>query len=258
MSTAPKVGKPISEKFVELAKTLQFSWFAGHAVVILCSIFYILTANEILYRLAIIGVLQSFGIITYQHFHLKPKSNETTINLVNLLQNENVLYFSLALVWLVTPRFTYSLVPYVIFSLFHSINYMKNVLLPQVFGMTSETSKVVARMDKFVTDYNDKCMHWVGSSELSLLVLVILRTILFYPKSLIMLIVYSLFIKIRYENSKYMKTIFAQWRVRLDGVFSHPSIPPQIKLWYSKGKLALINLSKYSISKPIVQEAKKN
>lgn len=259
-STAVPPVKSSGEKLIELAQTLQFSWFVGHSIVILSSLFYGLTGREWLYRLTYLGVLESFGIITYQHFWLKPKSKDTELNMVNLLQNENVLYFTLSLLWFLTPSFTFTLLPYSIFALFHALNYLKNTLLPQVFNMTLENSKVVVFINKFINDYNERCMHWVGTSELSLLLILILRILAWYPRSLIVIVLYSVFIKLRYENSKYMKTAFAQWRVRLDGVFAHPSIPPQVKLWYSKGKMALVNLSKYSLSKPIVvtDEQKKN
>lgn len=259
MSTAANTKKPqvpqgsVSERFMRVAKTLQFSWFTGHFIVVLSSLLYLFKFSESLYRFAYVGVLASFGIITYQQgLHQKLS--------LALLTNENVLYFALALLWFFTPRFSMSLVPYLMFSVFHVLVYMKTTLLPQVFNQTLEQkSKVVMFIDKFVLDYNERCMYWVSTTELINLVLLVIRAIFFVQRSWIVLVVYILFIKIKYETSKYMKAAFAQWRVRMDGVISHPSVPPQAKALYNTFKNQLINLSKISITKaqPAPQETKK-
>lgn len=239
----------VSDRFLKVAKTLQFSWFVGHFIVVLSSLMYLFKYSEGLYRFAYVGVLASFGIITYQQgLHQKVS--------LALLTNENVLYFALALMWFFTPRFSMSLVPYLLFSVFHVLVYLKTTLLPQVFSQTLEQkSKLVVFIDKFVLDYNERCMYWVSTTELIILVLLIIRAICFVTRSWIVLVVYILFIKVKYETSKYMKAAFSQWRVRMDGVISHPSVPPQAKAAYNQFKTQLINLSKISItSQP---EAKK-
>ncbi|KAL3231762.1 Pore membrane protein of 33 kDa [Nakaseomyces bracarensis] len=241
----------VTDRFMRLAKTLQFSWFAGHFIVVLSSLLYLFKFSETLYRFAYVGVLASFGIITYQQgLHQKVS--------LALLTNENILYFALALLWFFTPRFSMSLVPYLMFSVFHVLVYMKTTLLPQVFNQTLEQkSKAVVFIDRFVLDYNERCMYWVSTTELIILVLLIIRALCFLTRSWIVLVFYILFIKIKYETSKYMKAAFSQWRVRMDGVISHPGVPPQVKAIYNQFKTQLINLSKVTITTP-PQEKKEN
>lgn len=239
-------------KLLRLAKTLQFAWFVGHVTTLVASIFCFMSLNRVLYRIAWFGVIESFGIITYQHYASKTISNAGQKGLTPqaLLQNGDVLYFLLALLWFVTPQFTLALVPYAFFSLFHVLIYFKGILLPEIFGLNAENSKVVTLISNFVRNFNERCMYWVGSIELNMFLLLVLRALLWYPRSWIVLVAYTLFVKIRFENSKYMQATFAQWRVRFDGAMSHPSIPPVLKRVYGKIKSLLIQISQFRLSKP--------
>ncbi|QLQ79727.1 hypothetical protein HG537_0C03750 [Torulaspora globosa] len=241
----------VLKKFLRLSRTLQFAWFVGHVITLMASMFCFMSTNQALYRIAWLGVIESFGIITYQHYASKSKtSSEQKFTPQALLQNGDVLYFLLALMWFITPKFTLALVPYSFFSLFHVLIYCKSILLPEVFSLTAENSKVVSLITNFVRNFNERCMYWVGSMELNLFLFLALRALLWYPRSWIILLAYTLFIKIRFENSKYMQATFAQWRVRFDGAVSHPSIPPVLKRGYGKVKSLLIQISQFRLSKP--------
>lgn len=265
MSTSSEsTRKPVStgsvkDRFFKLAANLQFAWFAGHSLVLLCAFFYLFGFRQIFYRLAYVGVLHSFGIITYQQYYLNSQtspSNDSSasslskLSIYTLLNDENVLYFALSLMWFITPVFTLSLIPYLLFSLFHVLRYLQNNLLPTVFGLTKENNNLVKLIDNFTQTYNEKGMYWVGTAEIFTLVVLLFRALLWYQSSWIILLTYSLFIKMRYENSKYTKAAFAQWRVRLDGIISHPSIPPVVKGAYNTIKTKLIELSRYQLTKP--------
>ncbi|SMN20396.1 similar to Saccharomyces cerevisiae YLL023C POM33 Transmembrane nucleoporin involved in nuclear pore complex (NPC) distribution, assembly or stabilization [Maudiozyma saulgeensis] len=272
-SSAPKELKgTIKDRFISLTENLQFAWFAGHAVVLLCSFFYLFSFNRIIYRIAYLGVLHSFGIIVYQQYYQNVKTAATSNNnggassnagtsfpklsLNVLINDENILYFVLAAMWLITPVFSLSLVPYSLFSLFHVLKYLQNILLPIVFGISKENNSKVATVAKFTHTYNEKCMYWVGTSEIIIVVLLLVRALLWYPSSWIVLLTFILFLKLRYENSKYTKSAFSQCRVRLDGIISHPSIPPPVKSAYNTAKAKLIELSRYQLTKPIEAEKK--
>lgn len=243
----------VKERFLALAKGLQFAWFAGHVVVLLSTLFYVFGFNKYVYRVAYLGVMHSFGIIGYQQYYLKTKATTGASNnpsVYTLINDENVIYFIQALMWFLTPVFSLSLVPFALFSLFHVLRYLQNFLLPTVFGMTKENNNMLATVDNFTRTYNERCMYWVGTTEIGILVLLVFRALLWYPSSWIVLITYALFIKIRYETSKYTKASFSQCRVRLDGVISHPSIPPAVKSTYNTLKLKLIDISRYQLTKP--------
>jgi len=262
----------IKDRFISLTENLQFAWFSGHAVVLLCSFIYLFSFNKIIYRIAYLGVLHSFGIIVYQQYYQNVKTavsannnggaspNSSTsfpkLSVNALINDENVLYFVLAAMWLITPVFSLSLVPYSLFSLFHVLKYLQNILLPVVFGISKENNKRVSTVAKFTHTYNEKCMYWVGSSEIIIVVLLFVRALLWYPSSCIILLTFILFLKLRYENSKYTKSAFSQCRVRLDGMISHPSIPAPVKGAYNTAKAKLIELSRYQLTKPMETEKK--
>ena len=241
----PARDKSLVQRFMAVAKSLQFAWFTGHSVVLISSILYLLK--------------MSFGIIIYQQFFTRNEPLQTQdaaatkasikSRVAGLLKSEDVLYLVLANFWLFTPRFSFSLIPFFAFAVFHVLIYVEKVLLPKVFHLSSkDSSKILSFIDKFVVQYNDLCMHWVGTAELLIFILVLFRAILCFQRSWIILVVYAIFIKLRYENSKYMKAAFAQWRVRMDGIISHPSIPPFVKRAYNAIKMSLVRLSEYRLS----------
>lgn len=256
MSAAPSSGprpnvkfQPRIENFLHLAKTLQFAWFCGHALTLISSTLYFITYCPKIYRVAYIGVLESFGIITYQHYYLKQSSlQDKSLSPSALLLNDDLLYFGMALIWFITPRFTLSLVPYAVFSLFHVLIYCKSVLLPQVFDMGPE-SKGVSAISNFLSQYNERSMYWMGSVEIFTWVWLTLRALLFRRRSWIVWLFYSFFLKIRFENSKFVKSSFAQWRVRLDGIVSHSAVPSTVKQWYHRFEVLLLEISRHRLSK---------
>ena len=265
---APGTAATASKKsFSQLVRTPQFVWFLGHLLVCIMVPIYAITYNEIVYRLTYIGILQSFGVIIYQKYYLSPKNRRShahqhrgsgsgstnplsKLNPYTLMNDENVLYLILAVCFLITPRLFLSLVPYFLFSVFHVSRYLESTILPNLFSMNKENSPIVRKIDAFTVKYNERCMYWVGTIEIFILTLLFFKALLFYRGSWIMLFTYTIFLKIRYENSKYTKAAFAQWRVRLDGVISHPSVPPMVKNAYSVVKSRLIELSRYQLSKP--------
>ncbi|CAL9728002.1 pore membrane protein of 33 kDa [Monosporozyma unispora] len=247
--TKPKqqVQSTSAQRFLQLANTLQFIWFSGHLVVVLSTPLYLLTFSDFLYRAIYVAVLESFGIILYQQYYLKTHSINIQAIKSSLFNDENFFYFILASIWLFMPQSSITVLPYFIFSLFHGLRYLESVFLPKVF-LLNETNSWIIRIKNFSKDYNERCMYWVASIELLILVQSIFKALFWYKNSWIGLIIYSIFIKVRYENSKYLTSVFSQWRVRLDGIISHPSIPPAVKRTYNTLKLKLIQISKYQVT----------
>lgn len=253
----------VGSRLAQLAQSLQFAWFVGHLNVLIFSLLYFLLGrNSAFYVFAYLGVLSSFGIITFQQrhvFQIKGQAGGAS----SVLQNENVLYLLLSLVWLFTPVYSLSLLPFAIFALFHVLIYLENNL-PVVFGpfppagttqiQAGTAKKVVTIIAQFIERYNERCMHWVGNIELFSLIVLNVRALLCYRRSWIVLALYALFVKIRYENSKYMRVAFAQWRVRADGVIAHPSIPPFVKQLYNTFKGLLLRLSQFQVTAPVTQQ----
>lgn len=248
--TKESTSKPKDSSFSSPANTLQGAWFLGHMVTLIASVAYPLTLDEQYYRLAYFSILESFGIIIYQHFFVQPVPKENKLTFKSLIQNENVLYFALALLWFFTPIIGTSLLPFTIFSFFHALSYMDNTFLPKVCGFTKENSKLLAKMSQLIANYKDRSMYWVANIELSILSDLFRRALLWYPGSWINLVLYTLFIKIRYENSKYMQSSCTQWKTRTDNIFNHRFVPTIAKQLYNSFQSIVIKLSHYQLSNP--------
>ncbi|AET40590.1 nucleoporin POM33 Ecym_6207 [Eremothecium cymbalariae DBVPG len=267
-SEAKKAGGPNAvgsslSRFTELFKTLQFAWFSGHVVVLVMSSLYVLSLrgssgfHQVLYSLLYLGVLGSFGIIVYQHhFKTGQKQQEqgqqkaqpkAQLSVKELVQDENFLYCLLAVLWLVTPRFFMTIPPFFIFSAFHALTYVKSVFLPVVFSCDDQNA-TVQFISSFLRENHNKSLSWSCTSELLCFVVVIVRAVAWRRRSWIVLVLYSLFVKARYERSANMRAVLRKWEVRLDGIVSHPSVPPRLKQVYASSKMQLRKLSNYSLT----------
>ncbi|AAS53484.1 AFR113Wp [Eremothecium gossypii ATCC 10895] len=264
-TSAGEVGGPL-QRFAGLVKTLQFAWFAGHVVVLLTASMYLLGVrgssdfHQVVYSLLYLGVLESFGIIVYQqHFNLAGKQGRGR-SLQEFVHDENFLYCMLAAMWLLTPRFAATVPPFAIFSSFHALTYLKGVLLPVVFR-AEENNSYMRLISGFLRDNHDKSLSWSCNSELACFLVVFLRALACRRRSWIVLALYSLFIKARYEKSANMRAVVRKWEVRADGVVSHPRIPAQLKRAYAKSKMQINRLGSFSVfapfQKPSVAAGKK-
>ncbi|SCU83469.1 LAME_0C05292g1_1 [Lachancea meyersii CBS 8951] len=249
-------------KFLSLAQTSQFAWFGGHLVVLTCAFLYMLTfrrgtlhLHNTLYRVLYLGVIESFGIIIYQQ-HFKHRGQPSGATGTNgpaptlaqlLLRDDNSMYVAIAVMWFLTPRLTLTMIPYVVFSFFHFLTYLKSVLLPQVFEI-GPNSRLTVLIDNFIRENNDRSMVWSSFSELVCVAVVLVRALLWYPRSWIVALVYCLFIKIRYETSPYTRSGVKRWEVRLDGLMSHSGVPAAIKNAYVHFKNNVRQLRKYNLS----------
>lgn len=239
----------ISKKFynnlllrsLELVKTLQFAWFGGHCLVLFTSLLYFLAArkniktHDALYRIFYTCVLETFSIIVYQQ-HFKGRN----VNINRFITDDNFIYALITLFWLLTPRFTFTMIPFIIFSLFHFLTYIHSVLLPTIFHF-EEKDPYVQLISEFVRNNRDQSLVWSSNSEIFCFIIVTLRAISWKQRSWTTFIVYGLFIKLRYEKSKYMRNCIRKWEVRVDGLVSHPSVPSQLKYLYATLKRQLDN-----------------
>lgn len=164
------------------------------------------------YRLAYVGCLESFGIILYQSY----KSSKPDV--YTLLADSNFQYTFEALLWLCAPRNLLLLVPFAVFSTFHVLGYLKNVLLPAV-GANKALS---ARFSSFIAGNNGRLLVFVANVEFVLLLHVLLRALFFRKRAWIVLVVYGFFMKLRFDRSPYTRGVFKEYEVRLDGIFADP------------------------------------
>ncbi|GMM35130.1 nucleoporin [Saccharomycopsis crataegensis] len=226
-----------TDNLYALTKNIQFFWFVGHIVTFFSSVLYLLTfrsgglANTLFFRLAYLGVIESFGIILYQSY----KGRQPTLQL--LFGDDNAQYTFDALLWFFAPVNTLSLAPFVIFSLFHSLTYIRNQILPAL--NYSQTTSTLGKISTLITNNNDSSLVLVANLEFFLLVVLIFKALFFMKRSWIILVGYTLFMKLRYEKSVYTKAVLKAYEVRIDGVFSDSRLPPNAKQYWAKLKAVL-------------------
>ncbi len=218
----------IKANLIALAKTIQFSWFAGHVFVLLGFFLYLITfrsggrAANFWYRLIYAAVIESFGIIIFQTYKHK------SFNPVILLGDDNVQYLLIAFLWLFYKRVTITIVPFAIFSIFHTLTYSRAYLFPAL-GYSAQHNISVS-IGSFVRRFNDKSIAIAANFELILLLYLFLQVFLtFQLKALFVFLTYVVFIKLRYEKSNFTRNTLKVWEVRVDGLVAHPNVPNGVK-----------------------------
>lgn len=102
MAPPPPASMPLGQRVMALAQTLQFAWFAGHVVLLLCSFRYALsyiTFNStsrwalLSYRTAFIAAAGTYGIVVYKAYRARLRSGKAQQGgAIALLADENVQY----------------------------------------------------------------------------------------------------------------------------------------------------------------------
>lgn len=209
-----------------LYRSAQFVWFCGHVLSLTGGISYTLFSLRVFkapsfplfwYREAYVAAIFTFGIILNQTYRAKP------VTIAALLRDDNVHYMMLAFLWLVSKPFFGTLPPFMIFSLFHVLTYMRSFLLPALGYPAS--SSISAQLHTFVTTYNARMMSLAATTEALLLVRLALMAVTFRKGNIAPFLIYFLFMKLRYDCSIYTRTAVRTWEVRIDNIVGHPQVP---------------------------------
>ncbi|KAK6456228.1 uncharacterized protein RJT20DRAFT_5620 [Scheffersomyces xylosifermentans] len=214
------------EKLLETIKTLQFAWFVGHFVTLISVFYYTLTYIRIFpstyklwYVTALLGVIESFGILVYQ---LVQKNG---FNVGLLLKDDNTHYFLYGLLFLwMRPYVLLTLFPFALFSLFHVLVYVKGYILP-IFRL--ENSPISEHIGNFVSKSNTKSIQLASGLEIVTYVWLFFRMLAFRKRSLSPFLAYTVFIKKRFETSVYTRDFFKQIEVHIDtnvNKIGHPTL----------------------------------
>ncbi|EEY15199.1 conserved hypothetical protein [Verticillium alfalfae VaMs.102] len=108
MAPPPSADLPLQQRLLQLAQTLQFGWFAGHAVLILCTIRYGFSwirlnyysgMAQFSYRTAFVAAAVTYGIVVYKTWRARARSGAKNLqNPITILSDENVQYLDRAFV----------------------------------------------------------------------------------------------------------------------------------------------------------------
>ncbi|KAL6945440.1 hypothetical protein ACO0QE_002893 [Hanseniaspora vineae] len=256
---------------------LQLIWFIGHCFTLIGTIFFVLSgfSSNSSYTFLYTGVILSFGIQLYQQYFkqlIKPtqekptntnNTNTTRLNKARVvIRDVNFPYFTMALIWLITPLTTLSVFPYAIFSMFHALTYTKNVLIPQYFP---NLNKFTPYINVFLQKYQDLSMSMSANFEVYCLLLLILKNLMFWKWTLMKLVQfagYTLFIKLRLESSKILSNAFAHLSFQFENLLARVqhnnpgnTMVYQVKNYYIAVKMQCkrlnsVNLTNYLAGPP--------
>ncbi|KAI1824206.1 hypothetical protein F4861DRAFT_507142 [Xylaria intraflava] len=244
MAPPPPANLPLGERLLALAQTLQFAWFSGHLILILCLFRYALsyiTFNyysgwaRFSYRLSFLSAALTYGIVVYKTLRARQKVGAKVPSALGLLSDENVQYLALALVWLMSPQYPLALLPYGIYSIFHVATYLRSNVIPTVQPNKASTSAPGARpqgnpladaIGSFVKSYYDASMSVVSALEVLLWARVFLSALLFRSRSWVLLAVYTAFLRARYAQSTHIQNSFSELEIRVDSIVGAQGTPP--------------------------------
>ncbi|KAI3332434.1 hypothetical protein HD806DRAFT_530186 [Xylariaceae sp. AK1471] len=245
MAPPPSANLPLGERILALAKTLQFAWFSGHLVLLLCIFRYTLsyiTFNynsrwaRFTYRLSFLSAALTYGIVVYKTWRARQKVGaKYPGGAVGILSDENVQYLVMALIWLLTPQYPLALLPYGIYSVFHVATYTRSNVIPTIqpnkapagaSGAKPQGSPLAEAIGSFVKTYYDASMSVVSALEILLWLRIFLSAALFQSRSWILLGVYTAFLRARFSQSTHVQNSFNQLELRVDSLVGSQGTPP--------------------------------
>ncbi|KAI1386617.1 uncharacterized protein F4822DRAFT_410675 [Hypoxylon trugodes] len=246
MAPPPPANLPLTERILALAKTLQFAWFSGHLVLLLCIFRYSLSAiafsyntrwARFTYRTAFVSAALTYGIVVYKTWRARQKVGPKNIGAAALLADENVQYLAMALVWLLSPQYSLAMLPYGIYSVFHVATYTRNNVIPTIQpnkpapgaspGAKPQSANPIAEViGNFVKQYYDTSMSIVAGLEILIWGRLFLSAILFQRRSWILITIYTIFLRTRFAQSSHVQDSFRILESRIDSLVGAQGTPP--------------------------------
>jgi hypothetical protein len=200
------------------------------------------------YTLAYLGAIVSYGVVVYKSFGV-PQLNKAYIQRAAF--DENVQYLLLAVYWWFNKPIFFTLVPYVTFSLFHVLTFVRTTVIPMIFPHSSSpastrsddsaatpassSAAAPARAAKTIQTWvkanYDPAMRFVAYSEVAIFARVLFGAMLF-RNSLLAPLFYAHFLRLRFYMSSFTRTAFQHVNSVLDGYTQHSQCPVAVRRGY--------------------------
>ncbi|RPD81767.1 hypothetical protein L226DRAFT_496829 [Lentinus tigrinus ALCF2SS1-7] len=227
-----------------MATTQHYLWAAGHFLLLLCSLRFFLAkcmfrdVSAFWYKASFTGALVSYAIVCQKSLGV-PQPNAAWIRRAML--DENVQYFLLALFWWTSRPVTLALLPYAIFSLFHALTFTRTTLMPQFLppgppaqqGAAPTPHPLAKKLQVWVKANYDNAMRAVAFTELVIMARVVVGALTFRI-SLISPVIYALFLRQRWYQSKFTREAFATVHARILAFVNSPGKPPVLAQVYNQ------------------------
>ncbi|KAK4514673.1 uncharacterized protein ATC70_002274 [Mucor velutinosus] len=193
----------------------QFYWWLGHIFVVCNGLIYFssilsLNTNPAYYKRAYLGALLSHAVVIYNSV----VTNDAALS-VSILSDENVHYFVIAFYWYSYQPIAVTLLPFFIFSIFHTLSYFRSTILP-IIPANAQTEKVNTKIRHFTSTHHATAMHYVAYIEVVVILGRIIVGMLIFRTSVLALIIFIHFLRLRYYLSSYTKDAILNTTVHLD------------------------------------------
>lgn len=249
MSPTNRVDKHASSPAIlPLAKTLQFYWYLGHVLSVVCFVcsfllgFFSPSKSTSFYRYSLFFELISYGIAVKQLHFSKRKSAWN-----QLLKDENVQYLLFATVLIMSSYvigpLSGSLYSYVIFSFFHSIAYFQTHILEAMPISLNAQAAINSRITFLTANYNQQALFFASAAEVMIvsncfwvipgILILIFRNPLQTFAKVVTFAASIVFVKLRYNDSHYTKAVVQQFDMRITTLLSHPAVPQSVARFYN-------------------------
>jgi len=136
--------------------------------------------------------------------------------------------------WWYSKPIPVTLLPYTIFSLFHTLTFVRTTIIPQIFpqgpvaqGQTPQQSPFAKQILVWVKANYDPAMKLVSYIELLILARIVIG-VLTLQNSILSLIVFAHFIRQRYYQSAYTRDAIGWLNGKINGFATRPGMPPVV------------------------------
>ncbi|KAI9222595.1 hypothetical protein BC828DRAFT_345894 [Blastocladiella britannica] len=216
---------PLQARLLKLAKHQQFPWFVGHVLTVLGLPLYVVLGSVGAYYRALLGAMVAYGVVLYRQHAPALRSGaaggwQAVMSRASVDLNTH--YFGLAgFFWMSSYPCIAVLVPYTAFSLFHTISYSRDTLLPAVFPPPTPPPAVIAalvtRATAFATQRQPQALQLASYWELTATPLYLILQVLTWRQSFFAPIFYAQFMVTRYMTSGTTRAAATTVRRELDG-----------------------------------------
>ncbi|KAI9689650.1 MAG: hypothetical protein M1820_010120 [Bogoriella megaspora] len=195
------------------------------------------------YRTAFVAAAATYGIVVFKAYRARMKQGKTqggAAGAIQLATDENVQYLAMALVWLFSRQIPLALLPFTVYSVFHVLTYTRSNVLPVLQpppqssspGHKTSQSGLAENIGRFVKGYYDSSMTLVAVLEIALFFRILGSVLILQKGALMLILVYSVFLRARYAQSTFVQQVIAQGCSRIDVYAADQRTPPVVRqIW---------------------------
>lgn len=218
----------------------HLAWSIGHLVVLLSTIWntlgiLFLHSRPRAYSLAYGGAILSWSIVVYKS--LGPPSLSRNY-VQRAAMDENVQYLVVALYWFFSKPIFVTLLPFAIFSTFHSLSFIRTAFLPKVpskkdasgVEQPPQVGVVISRViQNWVKENYESAMYCVAFIEVVMIQGRVTLGALTFQNSFLHPLFFAHFLRLRYYLSPQTRSAVSTVNEYIDHYLEHPSCPAVVK-----------------------------